>query len=197
MSQRVRVLVCFAAFGAFWGAWDASLPAIARSARVSDAELGLALLLVGVGALASMPVTGGLFDRRGVPVTAAAVATFGVCAILPAFARSPVALCAALALLGVASGAMDVAINAEAVHEEERSSGPLLHLAHAAFSAAVVAAACSPGCCVRRAPSPSASWRSWPSPRSCWLGSFARWREDRRVRGHPCGAPRSRSSPGC
>ena len=138
MSGRVRVLLCFAAFGAFWGAWGASLPAIQRSAAASDAELGLALLLVGLGALLSMRATGALFDRSARPVTAIAVAIFGVTNILPALARSPLELCAALFLLGVASGAMDVAINAEAVQEEE-STGPLLNLAHAAFSAAVVA----------------------------------------------------------
>lgn len=138
MSGRVRVLVCFAAFGAFWGAWGASLPAIQRSAGVSDAELGLALLLVGLGALVSMRATGALIDRSGGDITAVTVAIFGICNILPAIARSPLGLCVALFLLGAASGAMDVAINAEAVQEED-STGPLLNLAHAAFSAAVVA----------------------------------------------------------
>ena len=138
MSGRVRVLVCFAAFGAFWGAWGAGLPAIQRSAGASDAELGLALLLVGLGALLSMRATGALFDRSARPVTAITVAIFGITNFLPAIARSPLGLCAALFLLGAASGAMDVAINAEAVQEEE-SAGPLLNLAHAAFSAAVVA----------------------------------------------------------
>lgn len=138
MRGRVRVLVCFAAFGAFWGAWGASLPAIQRSAGVSDAELGLALLLVGLGALVSMRATGALIDRSGGDITAVTVAIFGICNILPAIARSPLGLCVALFLLGAASGAMDVAINAEAVQEED-STGPLLNLAHAAFSAAVVA----------------------------------------------------------
>src|SRR5436305_10245573 len=129
MVGRARVLACFAGLGAFWGAWGASLPAIQRSSGASDAQLGLALLLVGVGALASMRLTGALYDRRGGAVTAVAVAAFGFCAVLPALARSPVGLAAGLLLLGGASGAMDVAINAEAVAEEERADRPVLNLA--------------------------------------------------------------------
>jgi MFS family permease len=138
VTGRLRVLVCFAAFGAFWGAWGASLPGIQQRAAVSDAELGLALLLVGCGALVSMRIAGGLFDRFGGALTVGAVSLFGVVGALPGLTRSPVELYVALATLGVASGAMDVAINAEAVQQEERSRRPLLHAAHAAFSAAVV-----------------------------------------------------------
>jgi hypothetical protein len=63
------VLLCFAAFGAFWGAWGASLPAVPQCAGVSDAQLRLALLLVGLGALASMRLAGALFDRFGGALT--------------------------------------------------------------------------------------------------------------------------------
>src|SRR5919197_3673532 len=119
MRGRTRVLAGFAAFGAFWGAWGAALPAIQDGARASDAELGLALLLVGVGALASMRAFGAIVDRRGSAVTAWAVGALAVCAALPGLARSPVALAAATIALGAASGAMDVAINAEGVRDEK------------------------------------------------------------------------------
>ncbi|MDP1803755.1 MAG: hypothetical protein Q8K72_01175 [Acidimicrobiales bacterium] len=42
----------------WWGGWGALLPAVQRSADVDDGRLGIALLLVGVGALGSMRVTG-------------------------------------------------------------------------------------------------------------------------------------------
>jgi hypothetical protein len=74
----MRVLVCFAAFGPFWGAWGASLPGIQQRAGVSDVQLGLALLLVGCGALASMRLAGALFDRFGAVLTVGAVSVFGV-----------------------------------------------------------------------------------------------------------------------
>jgi MFS family permease len=139
-DARRRTLAGFGAFGLYWGAWGALLPALQRDARVSDGELGTALLLVGVGALVSMRATGWLFDRFGAAVTPASIAVLAAAGVLPALASSPLGLYAASLALGASSGAMDVAINADAVHEEVVTDRPLLNLAHAAFSAAVVAA---------------------------------------------------------
>jgi hypothetical protein len=135
---RARVLACFAAFGAFWGAWGAALPAIQDAAGASDAELGLALLLVGAGALASMRAVGAVIDRRGSAVTPWAVAALGACALPPAVAGSPAQLAVALLVLGRRRA--PVAINTEGVRYEKASGRPVLNLAHAAFSGAVVAA---------------------------------------------------------
>jgi MFS family permease len=134
----MRALVGFAAFGVFWGAWGAALPAVQRKANADDGELGLALVLVGLGALVSMRATGVLIDRVGPRLTPLTVGLFGAAGILPALAGSPGELYVFLLLLGATSGGMDVAINADAVHEEARSGRSLLNLAHASFSAAVV-----------------------------------------------------------
>ncbi len=112
------------AFGLFWGAWGAVLPAVQRSSGSTDGELGTALLMIGLGALLSMRLTGRLVDRVGAGVLPVVMALFGAAGVLPAFANSPLALAAALLLLGAASGATDVAIN----------------LAHAWFSVSVVLA---------------------------------------------------------
>lgn len=45
-------------FGLFWGAWGAVLAAVKAEASVTDGQLGLALVMVGFGALVSMWVTG-------------------------------------------------------------------------------------------------------------------------------------------
>jgi MFS family permease len=144
-SSRARVLAGFAAFGLFWGAWAAALPAVQRRSGTTDAELGFALLLVALGAVVSMRATGVLLDRFGPRVAPVSVAAFGVAALLPAFADSPARLAVFLLVLGAASGAMDVAINAEAVREEAASGRPLLNLAHAAFSGAVVCSSVATG----------------------------------------------------
>jgi predicted MFS family arabinose efflux permease len=145
MRGRTRVLAGFAAFGALWGAWGAALPAMQDGTGASDAELGLALLLVGAGALASMRAVGALIDRRGGVMTAWTVAALGISAALPGLARSPVQLAGGMLVLGAASGAADVAINAEGVREEKVSGRPVLNLAHAAFSVAVVVASLTAG----------------------------------------------------
>ena len=102
-------------------------------------------MLVGVGALVSMRATGVLIDRSGRDVTPIAVGVFGATAILPAAAGSPGELYVFLLLLGAASGAMDVAVNADAVRAERRSGRSLLNLAHACFSGAVVVASLGTG----------------------------------------------------
>jgi len=77
-------------------------------------------------------------------VLPAGVALFGVAALLPALARSPLALAGGLLMLGAASGALDVALNAEGVRAE--AVGPrVLTLAHGAFSALVVASSLATG----------------------------------------------------
>jgi predicted MFS family arabinose efflux permease len=137
---RARALLGFAAFGLFWGSWGGALPAVRAHAGVDDGALGLALLCIGAGALASMRPAGAILDRYGTRVLPLAMAVFAGCAVLPALATSAVALSAALLALGAAAGAVDVAINAEGVRAEAAADRPLMSLAHAAFSATVVAA---------------------------------------------------------
>jgi MFS family permease len=139
VRYRTRALLGFAAFGLFWGAWGAALPLIQSHAGATDSELGLALLCIGAGALVSMRPAGALVDRLGPDVSSAALALFAACALLPALATAPLALAGALLVLGALSGAVDVAINAEAAHAEAEGH-PAMNLAHAVFSASVVGA---------------------------------------------------------
>src|ERR671930_1570403 len=132
---RVRVLGGFAAFGAFWGAWGAALPAVRAHAGVDDGQLGVALLCIGAGALLSMRAAGSVLDRWGAPALPAALGGFAVVALLPGLASSTAGLSAALLVLGAASGAVDVAINAEGVRSEAAAGRPVLSLAHGTFSA--------------------------------------------------------------
>jgi MFS family permease len=145
LSPRTRALVGFAAFGVFWGSWGAALPAVQRRSDASDADLGVALFVLAIGALVSMRATGVVIDRIGPRLTPISVAAFGVTAVLPGVADSPARLALLVFLVGAASGAMDVAINADAVNEEDASGRPLLNLAHAFFSAAVVCSSLATG----------------------------------------------------
>jgi MFS family permease len=145
VAGRVRVLGGFAAFGAFWGAWGATLPAVQSHARVDDGQLGVALLCIGAGALVSMRPAGSLVDRWGAPALPATLAAFAGAAALPGLATSAAGLCAALLVLGATSGAVDVAINAEGVRTEAATRRPVLSLAHGTFSACVVGGSLAAG----------------------------------------------------
>jgi MFS family permease len=139
VPYRTRALLGFAGFGLFWGAWGAALPQIQAHAGATDAQLGLALLCIGAGALVTMRPAGAVVDRHGPVVTSVVLALFAGSALLPALATSPLALAWALLLLGALSGAVDVAVNAEAAHAEAEGRAAM-NLAHAFFSASVVAA---------------------------------------------------------
>jgi predicted MFS family arabinose efflux permease len=142
---RVRVLGGFAAFGAFWGAWGAALPAVQDHAGVDDGQLGVALLFIGAGALVSMRGAGTLVDGWGATALPATMAAFGAAAVLPGLASSTLGLSAALFVLGAGSGAVDVAINAEGTRSETATGQPLLSLAHGTFSACVVVGSLATG----------------------------------------------------
>lgn len=106
---RVRVLAGFAALGVFWGSWGALVPAVQARARADDGELGIALLMVGLGALFSMRVTGAFIDRHGGRVLPIVAGLFAAAGLLPGLAGSPVSLAGALLVVGITSGALDVA----------------------------------------------------------------------------------------
>jgi predicted MFS family arabinose efflux permease len=136
----------FALFGAFWGAWGASLPAIRDQAAVTDGQLGTALLFIGAGALPAMLLAGRAVDRWRERATAALLALLGLVGVVVALAsHSLLGLAVSLFLLGAVSGAADVAINTAAGSAQRAHGGAVISRAHATFSAAVVVASLATG----------------------------------------------------
>jgi MFS family permease len=148
--DRATVVAAFATFAVFWGAWGAVVPQIQRAAHVSSGTLGLDLLLIGVGALCSMQFAGTLIDRLGALVLPASMVALALTGILPALARSGVTLGVALFVVGIASGALDVAINTAGARSEARTGLPIMNLAHAGFSIGVVVTSLSAGLALDR-----------------------------------------------
>jgi MFS family permease len=88
LAGRHRVLVDSAGFGIFWGAWGAALPSLQRRSGADDGELGIALVLVSLGALVSMCATGVLLDWIGPRLTPATIAALAADGALPELATS-------------------------------------------------------------------------------------------------------------
>ncbi|MFC5662661.1 MFS transporter [Kitasatospora misakiensis] len=89
---RVQVLVGFGVYGVFWGTWGALVPEIQRRAGVDDGELGVAVLMIGFGALGSMRPAGAAVDRFGRSAVAVIVLLMAVAAPRPGrdWRRAPV-----------------------------------------------------------------------------------------------------------
>lgn len=146
----------FAAFGAFWGMWGASIPRLRSAAEITDAQLGVALLFVGAGALPAMLLVGRALDRWGLRLAGPLLLALGLagCAVVLLAPLGFVALCAGMALVGATSGAADVAINSLAGRAEESTGRPVITPAHATFSSLVVLASLLTGAAAAvRAPS--------------------------------------------
>lgn len=139
-SPSLASYASFAAFGIFWGTWGASVPGFRSQAGISDGQLGMALLFIGAGALPAMLLTGRVIDRLGVRFTAAVALTAqGVSGLIIALGATDFAsLCVGLLLVGAASGAADVAINAAAGSAEQAAARPVITRSHGTFSAFVV-----------------------------------------------------------
>lgn len=145
----------FAVFGLYWGSWAACLPAIQRSTGASDTQLGVALLCVALAALPSMLAAGRLADIFGARLVPLALVVFGVGTAFPGLTRSVPALFAALAFVGIGTGALDVAINAQAASIEARHRVRVMDGLHGAFSVGVLCGGVGAGLLRRAGAHPS------------------------------------------
>ena len=138
-------LFAFAAFGAYWGAWGVLVPDVKEQVGATVTQLGFALLAVALAALPAMVVTGRIVDRVGLRVLPATLVLFGCAVLLPGLAGSVPQLVLALALVGLASGAVDVVINVGASNVETSGGPRVMQVAHALFSAGFLVAAVAVG----------------------------------------------------
>jgi Na+/melibiose symporter-like transporter len=135
-AARIALTVVFFADGVMLGSWASRIPAIKDGIGLTSSELGVALFLISLGALVSMPVAGWLDEQVGSARIAVAALLCGVAALwLASFAGSLASLGAALALFGAGFGAVNVAANAQGLALERAYGRPVLSSFHAAFSA--------------------------------------------------------------
>ena len=137
-SRRLRLAAVTALFvfdGAVFGSWAARIPDVTAQVGASHTTLGLALLCISLGALASMQLAGALCARLGSGLVAAASAVLVSGAVaLPGLAYSLPELAAALLVFGAATGAVNVAANTVGVGLEAAGGPPILPGLHAGFS---------------------------------------------------------------
>ncbi|WP_406425291.1 MFS transporter [Streptomyces sp. NBC_01589] len=141
-TGRLVTTAYFALNGFVLGMWIVHIPAVERHVGISHAMLGWLLLLLGAGAFAGMRITGPLTDRWGartvVPLSAALCSA---AVVLPGLATDAWTLGAALALLGLGNGCLDVSMNAHAIQVERGYRRPVMSAFHATFSIGGVLAA--------------------------------------------------------
>jgi MFS family permease len=134
---RLRAALCaiFAVHGFIFASWAVRVPAVKEQTSASSAALGLALLGLSGGAVATMLLAGALCRRFGSPqMTVISCALLSATLILPALARSAITLGLLLAVFGAAYGCLNVAMNSVAVDMVAALRRPVMPGFHAAWS---------------------------------------------------------------
>jgi fucose permease len=128
------------------GVWMARIPAVKEQAGLSDGALGLALFAAPVGLVLGAALAERLVDRLGSTLVVR-VTGVGSCLLTagPGLARNLPELMAALLVLCLASGTLDVAQNAQGVRVEAAYKRPVMTSMHSFFSLGAMAGALAGG----------------------------------------------------
>ena len=125
--------------GATFSSWTPRLPELQAELGISDAALGLTLVGMGLGGLASSLFSGWLVDRRGSrTMTMTTSAAMSLWLPLLGIAPTAVLVFAALLVLGALDGLTDVAMNSQAVELQRRIDRSIITRFHALWSAGAV-----------------------------------------------------------
>ena len=140
----------FGLLGIVWGTFSVQIPALKAALEISDGVLGLLLLCSGIGLISAMwlaPMLERWKRTRALPLSYQAL---GLSLPLPALASllgpDGVWLFAlAIVTMGLASGLVDILMNAQASALEQRHGRPLMNAVHGMFSAVYAVAAITSG----------------------------------------------------
>ncbi len=136
LRVSIPTTLAFIVQGICWGSFAALIPVLKSNISASDSQFGLALLLATIGAVAAMwtaPAFEKIMGRSSVAVLSAAL---GVSFLLPGAAGSLGFFIFAMFLASVASGALDVLMNARVSTMEAALKRSMMNYHHAMFSVA-------------------------------------------------------------
>jgi MFS family permease len=135
LLNRIAVKIAFFLNGFIYANWVSRLPRIQETYSADNGTIGLVLLAMSFGAVGAMPFTGWLIIRNGSrKVSLASLIIF--CALTPFIPVMPdvISLILLYVFVGISTGMLDVAMNAQAVMVERCYKKPIMTSFHAFFS---------------------------------------------------------------
>jgi MFS family permease len=121
------------------GSFVARIPWIASHVGVEVGQLGLALLMLGVGALLAMPFAGRLAHRYELrALVTATIVAFCASLVLTALPTSLALLCVAFLIFGATAGLADMAMNTQGVLIEKALATSVMSSLHGFWSVGVL-----------------------------------------------------------
>lgn len=134
-AARIATSCVFLTCGIGMSSWAPMVPYAKSRLALDDASLGLILLALGGGAMLTMPLSGVFINRFGSrAVMLAAIFIFSLPLPVLATTTSPWVLAVFLFIFGGGIGAVDVAMNAQAVVVEKKLGRPVMSSLHGLYS---------------------------------------------------------------
>jgi MFS family permease len=135
LRNRIAVKIAFFLNGFIYANWGSRLPRIQELYNASDGTIALVLFAMSLGAVAGMPFTGWVIIKNGSRrITLAALILYCIFVPLIPFMPNLGTLMALYLIMGITTGMLDVAMNAQAVMIETAYKRPIMTSFHALFS---------------------------------------------------------------
>ncbi len=132
---RLATSVGFLLMGTCYGLWFVHIPVVTARLGLEPGLLGLALLCAGLGSVIAQPISGLVVSRVGSrPTTTVLLPILIIAFTFPILAPSVPLLFAGTLALGLAGGALNVAINTQGTEIEAMRGKPTLSSFHGCFS---------------------------------------------------------------
>jgi len=130
-AQQYALPVLFTVFGVIMGSWAGRIPAMAERVHVSHSQLSMVLLMGGLGAVLSYPISSRMMASLGARKTLlfSGMALLGVLIAIGAAPTVPLLMMAVLSL-GITASTFDVAINSAATAREKATGKSELSKLH-------------------------------------------------------------------
>ncbi|SEV87490.1 Major Facilitator Superfamily protein [Cognatiyoonia koreensis] len=131
----------FVVVGLFWGCFAAFVPVLKAQLGANDAVFGTLLIGSATGLVSAMflaPKADKILGARAMQV---GIVLLSLAWLVPAQISIPLVFVFAMALVGAASGILDVVMNARVSELEAKTGRPLMNANHAMFSLAYAVAA--------------------------------------------------------
>ena len=134
-QARASVFAYFLLCGSAVTIWATHIPVVEKTLKLSHAQTGILILIIGAGALASMQLIGNLVDKFGSSLVLTWISVaLGLALVFPGLAPNFALLAIALFVLGATIGGIDIAMNAHALEVEREYGRPIFSAFHAMWS---------------------------------------------------------------
>ena len=136
-TLRIAVGVLFFMAGLCFSSWASRIATVQQKLGLTDAGLGAVLFSLPVGLMLSLPFSGWAITKVGSKrVLLGAIVVYGICLSFLGLAENPFQLIICLVCFGLASNAVNISVNTQAVATERMYERPIMASFHGLWSLA-------------------------------------------------------------